>query len=503
MDPGTNRGHAAGPFRLDGCRDLTSLGRILQDAGFDEPAVARTVQWDNAGRPVDVPAILRRTEEPSPYHTLVRLFVLARTVSPQAARDALTPLPLEELAEVGLLEPDGDGVRSQAALLPADDLLLVRDFWPQFTEGPTPRDYVLGVGPASRTVVNMTVRRQAGNALDLGTGAGILALSAAAHSDRVIATDTNPRALNFAALNARLNKIANIEFRAGTTYEPVSDCRFDLIMSNPPFVISPRSQFEYRDSGLSGDAISEQVIRGAPSRMREGAYCTVLFNWHHQTEQDWADRPTEWLRSCGCDAWILCKNQADPISYASSWLRNATGDVGQSSAQRLDEWLTYYEQLGIGRISTGVVVLRHRSGGPNWIRAEEAPDGQPEGSCGDQIQRVFAAEDLLAGMADPRELLGRTLRLTPEHQLEHVMQAENGQWTVQLAQLRQTRGFPFVGNVDRLLSTVLAGCDGRHTLGELVADLASGLQMDVDEVAPACISVMQTLLRSGFFLTEP
>lgn len=121
-------------------------------------------------------------------------------------------------------------------------------------------DYVLDVGLATLFLANLTVRQQVEAALDLGTGAGFQAILASSHAARVIATDTNPRA--FTMFNALLNDVSNIELRQGSLYDPVEGYNFDLIVSNPTFVISPKFQYEYRDSGMPGDAISEQVIRG-------------------------------------------------------------------------------------------------------------------------------------------------------------------------------------------------------------------------------------------------
>ncbi len=58
METESSQEHARGPFRLDRCGDLTPLGRVLEDAGFDEPSVAETVQQDDSGRPIDVPACI-------------------------------------------------------------------------------------------------------------------------------------------------------------------------------------------------------------------------------------------------------------------------------------------------------------------------------------------------------------------------------------------------------------------------------------------------------------
>jgi methylase of polypeptide subunit release factors len=339
-------------------------------------------------------------------------------------------------------------------------------------------------------------------ALDLGTGFGFQALLAARHAHRVVGTDINPRALNFAALNARLNGLSNIELRLGGLYEPVADARFDLIVANPPFVISPQAQYEYRDGGLPGDALSEQVIRGAPKLLSEGGYCTVLFNWHHPTQESWADRPTVWVGSSGCDAWIICTEMTDPIGYTATWLATEKGPDATRYERLFDEWLAYYERLGIRFISSGIMVLRRRAAPANWIRAEAAPPGEAPGSCSEQIQRIFAAEDLLQSLGEERNLLDQALLLTPGHRLEHDLQTEGGRWVVKAARLRQTQGLPFVGNVDQMVSRLLAGCDGRRTLRQLATDLAAALSVNFEQVAPSCLAVMRTLLKAGF-LTAP
>ena len=490
--------HQRSPFRVGRGGDLSKLRPALDAAGYTQTSLAKKVLSNESGRPLDVPALLRRTAEPSPYNTLLRLFVLARPVAEEAARAALEPAELEPLTAVGLLRRDKEGVRAEAALIPFEDLLLARDFWPDFTAEPARRDHVMGVGPSSLAVANLTVRRPIELALDLGTGCGVFALLAARHADRVIATDTNPRALNFAALNARLNGVSSVELRRGDLYEPVTARHFDLIVCNPPYAISPRSEYQYRDSGLPGDAICERVIRGAPPRLREGGFCSVVFNWHHQSEDDWAERPTQWLEGTGCDAWVLRSDMTDPIGYAATWLRHAGQRDPSRYERQLAEWLAYHEQLGIRQISSGAVVLRRRSAPSNWIRAEDAPPGRPLGSCSDQIQRVFAAQDLIEQLTDEQSLLERSFVLAPDHELEHLLHAKGGDWVVKAARLRQTSGFPFTGNVDRLVGMVLAGCDGHHSLRELVNGLAAALKLDAGRVGPACTGVVRTLLGAGF-----
>ncbi|HUT32669.1 MAG TPA: methyltransferase [Planctomycetota bacterium] len=484
-------------FHLDRCGDLCLLRRAFEAAGLAEEAVARTLLADRSGKVLDAAAALRRTADPTPVNTLLRLFVLARHVPEATARAALAPADLDALVASGLLRREAEGIRAGASLMPEEDLLIARDFWPDFTGRPMRGDYVLGVGPATRTTAALIVRRPVAAALDLGTGGGYLALLAARHAERVVATDINARALAFAELSAALNGLTNVELRRGSLYEPAAGETFDLLISNPPFVISPESRYDYRDGGLPGDALAEQVVRGAPAHLREGGYAAVILDWYHP-EDDWAERPRQWVAGAGCDAWILRSGSADPVAYAAQWLHPEARRGPEDHARQLDEWLAYYERLGIRAICSGAILLRRRSGGNNWVHAGEGPQGETSGSCGEQIERIFAAHALLHGLRGDLELLDRAYRLTPDHQLEHILQAENGRWVIRSARLTQRRGLPYIGNVDPYVSTLLAGCDGQRPLRALVGDLARTLRADPDKLASSVVAVFRKLLETGF-----
>lgn len=478
--------------------DLHTLHRVLTDTGYTEDAIARSVGGGQESYPPDLFGALLRTSEETPFNTLVRLFMLARSVPEEHARHALAPVSLTNLLHLGVLKSGPEGIRSEISLMAFDKYFLARDFWPEFTGRPCPANYVLGVGPASLAVANMTVRKPVETALDIGTGSGFLAILAATHADRVVATDINPRALNFAAFNARLNGVSGIDFRLGSRFDPVGDSHFDLIMSNPPFVISPGYDFEYRDNTLGGDAFVESLLRGAPARMSVGGFLTVLFNWHHRNDDDWSHRPGQWLKENGCDAWLVCSKTVDPISYAITWLRREHSADPERYQALLNQWLAYYEQTGVGRISTGAAILRRRSSGSGWLHLEKAPSEDASGSCSDQIQRIFAARDLLETLSDDRELLNMALILTPDHQLTHELQAENDRWSVKKATLIQTRGLQYTGHVDQLVGTLLAGCNGKRTLSQLAADISTGMNVAPDKVIPSCLQVARKLLETGF-----
>ncbi|WP_278259959.1 methyltransferase [Nocardioides convexus] len=139
----------------------------------------------------------------------------------------------------------------------------------------------------------------------------------ATHSDRVVATDVNQRALAIARFNVALNDVDDkVEVRDGSFFAPVAGQTFDLIATNPPFVISPATgeRLVYRDSGLPGDQVVEHIVRTAPRHLNEGGWCQVLANWVIDRDQPWDERLAGWLPE-ECDALVVQREVLDPASY--------------------------------------------------------------------------------------------------------------------------------------------------------------------------------------------
>lgn len=235
-------------------------------------------------------------------------------------------------------------------------------------------DFVMGVAASSVTLANLTIRRRVEKTLDLGTGCGVQACLAAAHSKAVVAVDSNPRALGFAALNACLNGLTNVECRAGDRFEPVPGQQFDLIVSNPPFVISPAARYMYRDSGVHADEFCRQVVRAVPGFLREGAFCQLLCNWAHIAGQDWRERLAAWFDGVGCDVWVLRSETHDPPTYAASWIQSIGERDPDAVGRDYDAWMAYYRVQQIEAISFGSITMRRRTTARNWLRTEDAPE---------------------------------------------------------------------------------------------------------------------------------
>ncbi len=270
-------------------------------------------------------------------------------------------------------------------------------------------EHVLGVGGASVTLAGLTVRDHRARALDLGTGSGIQALAAGRHCDAVVATDVSERALAFARFNAALAG-ADVDLRRGSLLEPVRGERFDLVVSNPPFVITPRGlvasavlpAYEYRDAGRAGDALVAELVAGVGEVLAPGGVAQLLGNWEHRAGEDWTERVGSWLDASGLDGWVVQREVLDPAQYAELWLRDGGAVRAQDPAgwdAAVTGWLADFAARGVEGVGLGFVVLRRPAGGPGMRRVEEQT-GPVTGPLGDHVLAVLAAHDLLAGLDD-------------------------------------------------------------------------------------------------------
>lgn len=117
--------------------------------------------------------------------------------------------------------------------------------------------------------------------VDLGTGSGAIALAVKRRvaGARVTATDRSAEAVRVARANARAHGL-EVEFVAGDWWQPLAGRRFDLCLSNPPYVAADdRHLLALRHEPASaltpgGDGLGalRQIVQGARAHLREGAW---------------------------------------------------------------------------------------------------------------------------------------------------------------------------------------------------------------------------------------
>jgi SAM-dependent methyltransferase len=488
-----------GPLSISDLSAIGELRAVLDRHGFTTGAVVdalgSALPFNKSHLRDDLPLYLRRVAAPTPINTLVKLFVLDRSVDESRAAAAFAPLDLDTVRDIGLIEDGPRGIRATVRLSMHDGFVVAHDAYDEDKRALRP-DHVLDVNPTTITLSNLTVRRQVGRALEIGTGCGALALRAARHAQLVIATDTNPRALNMAAFNAAINGVSNVEWRLGSLFDAVEGERFDLIFCNPPYVISPDSQFIFRDGGRRGDALCEEIVCRAPEYLSAGGFATFLVNWAIRHGEEWDAPLRRWIDGNGCDSWLMLSTAQEPLAYAAIWNRSRERDT---YAAGLDRWMQYFDELGLRAIGLGAVVLRRASQAGTWARADHLPDSVTS-DAGDHIERLFAAEDRLAGLADDA-LLALTCRAARDHSLHQVLSVKDGGgYAIDSAEVRLQRGLPFRGTVDALTIHLLSRADGTRPLSAIAADIAAATDLDPDKFRPACANIARRLIASGFLV---
>ena len=439
---------------------------------------------------------LRATQDRSPLATLVRLWLLQAAVPIDDAERALPGL-VDPLCAHGILRRSVGEVAATVDLRPYGtdnrNLWVVSDLTPGL-DGRAARvaaDHVLGISSASTSLAQLTVRGPARRALDLGTGCGVQALHLTAHAGHVVATDVNRRALWLARLNADLNGVGDgIELREGSFYEPVRGEEFDLVVSNPPFVISPATdeRLVYRDSGLPGDRAVQHVVQGAARHLAQGGTAQVLANWLCLRDRPWDERLAGWLDAArepdACDAWVVQREVADLPSYVELWLKDAglhpsTGGSVDDYRRRYDTWLTWFDEQGAEAIGFGWINLR-RTAQPPVLRLEEWPweVAQP---LGDEVAAWFERVDRLRGL-DDEALLGHRL-VTRADVVQETHGAPGAEHPAEVV-LRQQAGLRRARQVDTATAALVGACDGELELGRLLAavEQLTGATVPVDTV---------------------
>lgn len=432
---------------------------------------------DALGRGVREPLLRAIAGDESPLATLGRLFVLGMAQPVRRVDLALPRLGSQGLAGLGLAVVRDDETVPLALIRPQSfvDADGVGEWWiasdlDELALGTAlPADHVLGVGGASRTLAELVVPLTVDRALDLGTGCGIQALLVARHAGEVVATDVSERALAFARLNAVLNRIRNIDFRLGSMFEPVEGEAFDLIVSNPPFVITPRASgvpaYEYRDGGLVGDALVEQFVRTVPRHLRPGGVAQLLGNWETRadTSASGLDRVESWVDPA-LDAWVIQREELTPLSYAELWIRDGGTTPRDAAFHRLlAAWLDDFADRRVSAIGFGYLLLRRHEGTDAPLRRFEHI-AQPLSSPGRALLSGLAAHDLLA------DGLPGTLFCAPDvTEARHFLPGDDDPSVIEL---RQGGGFGRTVPVDPALAAFVGACDGELTVLQIAQALA-------------------------------
>ncbi len=448
-----------------------------------------------------------------PAAELARLFVLGEPVADEALRRALPSLGVAGARALGLVDAHGRALLDLRPYTAIDaggavQWLIASDLGELAVGGALPPEHVLGVGGASLTLAALIPTEPVDSVLDLGTGCGIQSLHAGRHARRVVATDLSARALDRARLTLALNAVDAVELRQGDLYAPVAGERFDRIVSNPPFVITPRREgvpvYEYRDGGRVGDAIVEEVVRGAAEHLTLGGTAHLLGNWEYRDALggDGLARVRRWIDEAGLDGWVVERERQSPAEYAATWIRDGGTRVGTPEYDALAaEWLDDFAARGVTAVGFGYIVLR-RPSAPDAVRLLRtevlgSPLGGTPTGIGDHLLAGLRAHDRIAAIDDAG--LG-ALRLDVAPDVTEERHYWPGEENPTVIRLRQGGGFARTIEADAALAGLVGASDGELTVAEIVGALADLLEVDEGALRDDLLPRVRELVVTGFLL---
>lgn len=450
-----------------------------------------------------LPAERVTAQSDDPCAALVRLFTLGLPVDARDVQGALPTTGVAGLLTLGLVRQEGDAVVATCDLRPygpADENWWVASDLAELATGePLTPDHVLGVGGASTTLASWTPRGPVERALDVGTGSGIQALHLSADANDVVVTDLSERALAYAIFNSALNGLT-WDVRQGSMLEPVEGETFDLIVSNPPFVITPRDGsvplFEYRDGGAAGDAVVADLITGVGRLLRPGGVAQLLGNWEIARGTDWKDRVGGWVADSGLDAWVVQRTVQDPAQYAETWARDGGHHAGTAEFRSMySAWLDDFASRDVEAVGFGIITL-HRPAEERETFVDLMDVRGPVGDAmGATVAAGLAARERLTTTSND-ELLDTVWAAADDVTVEqHLLPGSSSPQAVTAV---QGGGLRLRIPLDSYAAAYLGVADGSLSARQALVAIAALLEEDLDEVVGRVVPMLRYLVANGF-----
>lgn len=442
---------------------LAELGALIRDVPYPqvpraEPSLADILIRGAQG--LDGTADLLE-----PSSVLAQVFFQGKALPVGELRKALGTVSIEDLERMGLVKTSGQRTHAVFRIGSLDGHLIISD-WQSWRAEQT---FVPGINPSGVTLSHFIPKRPAGKALDLGTGSGLIAVLCAEWAECVVATDISPRALELARASAWLNGIAKLDLRLGSWFDPVQGELFDLVMCNPPYVISPERRFIYRDGTEAGNAgdLCARLIGGLPAILAPGGIGIVLVNWGRRFGEDDFSEPRRWFEERNLAGVILSYRQYTPEQYAWWWQLSPTG-FPADAADRVRRWVDYYDHLGIEAIHSGVIALRQPSDLTrrcDTVTATFAANSPGEASPEQLMAMWDAAENVLEGDV---QILAAVPRFTGPHDALQGLRFRDGSYSAEPVRFSWPEGVGVEAAVDARMLQLVLSIDNRRSVRELV-----------------------------------
>jgi SAM-dependent methyltransferase len=470
---------------LLGVRDrLVAAGLTDDDTG---PSLGlASGQVDAARLPLVLSALRDRSDSKA---LLTRVFAYGDTTPLAALEEAVGTTTLDRLAACNLLGKSGSGGFGCPILLrPLAGLIIACD------RSGSIGDAVMAPGPTTANLVRGLPRPPLGQVLDVGTGSGVLALMAAGRGATVTATDITERACAFTRFNAAFNGLT-LDVRQGDLFDPVAGEQFDLVLSQPPFVVQPPDidPTAYVHGGPTGDELALRVLAGLPGALAPGG-CALLRFDAPGSLQDVTARVRQVVPEA-FDVAVFGFKTVGPDLIALSYAGLADPKLGARYIDQVARYQQHMRNLGLEHF-TGTMTLVQRP-------TEERPTVTVAAS-GLAVPRwpymtARLAAERLAAATDDRLLAARLLPMPDARLSAEVRLDEAG-----LGPTFTVRYPPGTVVADLELNEAGAAMLQQFAGGRAVADVvdvyAKATGKTADEATPDVVSFARDALHRGLLI---
>lgn len=485
----TQPGDRPDPAALDDAR-ISELRAALREASFDEAFLAQCEAI--APRMLDavrLPMVhwwLR--DQDAAAAVLARLWAYGDTVSDEERARALPDSLAEALREAGLLRRTDEGWRGGMRLVPFAGLWVASDEMhgddPVMGPGATTDELARAIGP------------DAGRVLDVGCGAGSLALVAAARgATEVVGVDLHPRAAAWTRFNAALNELT-VEVLTGDLCAPVTGRRFDLVISQPPFVVKPPDveATTYLHGGAMGDELTMRLVSELPQVLAEGGQARLLFDSPTRADAPLWRRLQDAHGDDGLQQLLFVTPGNSPNIQAIGYAAGSHPDLGADYAEQARRYREHLRAQGIEQCEHALVVLRR--GGPGMSVTIEQP--RLDGVDAEVIARTW--NDIEVASQPDATLMTAVIGLPPEAWLVQMQDRDGGDMRLEL-RLPANRGG------DEALSDAAAVLVDQlrepAPLAAVVQRYADACQAQPAEVVEGVLDFVRQSLVSGRLVVVP
>jgi len=386
--------------------DLCSLDRFtfehaqalvarLRQVGIDRPTLRMlTAICEELPEPLRCPIRsyhLRRVEPP--LGPLISALFFGEAVPESVLVEAVgDPVLFRAMREAGLLT----AVRDAKLVCPLRLNLVNEDF--VFSDDlALGREAVMGAGATTAALIQAAwPSRPVGRMLDLGCGAGTVALFLARMAEHAWGVDINARALTMAGLNARLADVRQIRFLQSDLFSALPGESFDLIVAQPPFVACPEDDtaITFLHGGARGDELTLRLLGDLPDRLAPGGRAVLLVELPTYDQTSVLDRLRAALASPRLDLLVLLGPPKDLDAYVTFHASVMCPEFGERFRDAVLAQRAHLERCQIRELRMAVIVVRKGNGAGFSRLIETRPLLQAE-PTGLEIERLLAVQDLL------------------------------------------------------------------------------------------------------------